>query len=417
MTEFLRLPFRAGLSAILVFAATAALPAFSARAATPDGDPIRIGEINSYTGLPAFTLPYRQGWQLAVAEINAAGGLLGGRPLDVISRDDGGRPDDAVRVAGELLTGERVVLLAGTYFSHVGLAVSDFARHNRIPFLAAEPLSDALTWSQGNRYTFRLRPSTYMQAAMLADQAAALPAKRWVTVAPNYEYGQSAVAWFKRLLTEKRPDVTFVGEQWPAQGRIEAGTTVQALAAAEPDAVFNATFGADLARLVREGNQRGLFAGRSVVSLLTGEPEYLEPLRDEAPAGWIVTGYPGAGLTTPEHQAFLDAYRARFHEEPRLGSVVGYTTFKAIAAAITRAGSTDPEALVDGLTGLTLVSPFGPISFRAIDHQATMGAFVGRIGIEDGHGTLVDWHSVDGAASLPPDAVVQTLRPAAAAER
>jgi len=322
-----------------------------------------------------------------------------------------------VRVAGELLTGERVVLLAGTYFSHVGLAVSDFARHNRIPFLAAEPLSDALTWSQGNRYTFRLRPSTYMQAAMLADQAAALPAKRWVTVAPNYEYGQSAVAWFKRLLTEKRPDVTFVGEQWPAQGRIEAGTTVQALAAAEPDAVFNATFGADLARLVREGNQRGLFAGRSVVSLLTGEPEYLEPLRDEAPAGWIVTGYPGAGLTTPEHQAFLDAYRARFHEEPRLGSVVGYTTFKAIAAAITRAGSTDPEALVDGLTGLTLVSPFGPISFRAIDHQATMGAFVGRIGIEDGHGTLVDWHYVDGAASLPPDAVVQTLRPAAAAER
>jgi branched-chain amino acid transport system substrate-binding protein len=375
-------------------------------------DPIRIGEINSYTGLPAFTLPYRQGWQLAVAEVNAAGGLLGGRPLEVVSRDDGGQPADAVRSAGELVTRERVVLLAGTYFSHVGLAVSDFARHNHVPFLAAEPLSDALTWSQGNRYTFRLRPSTYMQAAMLVEQAATLPARRWVTVAPNYEYGQSAVAWFKRLLTEKRPDVTFVGEQWPALGRIEAGTTVQALAEAEPDAVFNATFGADLASLVREGRQRGLFNGRSVVSLLTGEPEYLEPLKDEAPAGWIVTGYPGSQLTTPEHQAFLGAYRARFHEEPRLGAVVGYTCFKAIAAAITRAGSTEPEALVDALAGLTLLSPFGPVSFRAIDHQSTMGAFVGRIAVTDGHGTMVDWHYADGAAYLPADDVVRTLRPA-----
>ena len=260
--------------------------------------PIRIGEINSYTGQPAFTLPYRNGWQLALEQANAAGGVLG-RKLEIISRDDAGRPQDAVRVAGELLSDQKVDLLAGTFLSNVGLAVSDVALQNKRLFVGGEPLSDALVWERGNRYTFRLRPSTYMQAAMLVEDAAKLPAKRWVTVAPNYEYGQSAVKWFKQLLQAKRPDVEFVGEQWPALGRIDAGATVQALGQPRPDAIFNVTFGADLTNFVRQGNTRGLFEKRSVVSMLTGEPEYLDPLGDETPEGWIVTGYPGAPQLRP----------------------------------------------------------------------------------------------------------------------
>lgn len=376
-------------------------------------EPVRIGEINSYTGLPSFTIPYRQGWQLAVEEINTAGGVLGGRPLEVISRDDGGKPADAVRAATELLTAEHVALLAGTFFSHVGLAVSDVALRHKAVFVAAEPLSDSLTWSSGNAYTFRLRPSTYMQCAMLVEQAAKLPAKRWATLAPNYEYGQSAVTWFKRLLQQARPDVEFVAEQWPAQGKLEAGTTVQALVAAQPEAIFNVTFGPDLAKFVREGTQRGLFEGRPVVSLLTGEPEYLDVLKDEAPVGWIVTGYPGAQITTPDHTAFLNAYRERFKEEPKLGSVVGYTTFKAIAAALDRAGSTDSEAVARAFSDLTLASPFGPITFRSLDHQSTMGAFVGRIAVDAGRGRMVDWVYAKGADYLPPDAAVKALRPVA----
>lgn len=400
--------FTSRLLGTLVGAVLAAAPLTAPKAAEPA---IRIGEINSYTGLPAFTIPYRQGWQLAVEEINAAGGLLGGRKLEVVSRDDGGKPDDAVRVAGELVSSEKVALLAGTYFSHVGLAVSDFAARNKVVFIAAEPLTDALTWDKGNRYSFRLRPSTYMQAAMLVEEAAKLPARRWATVAPNYEYGQSAVKWFKQMLQAKRPDVEFVGEQWPALGKIEAGTTVQALAAAKPEAIFNVTFGADLAKFVREGTQRGLFRDRAVVSLLTGEPEYLDPLKDEAPVGWIVTGYPWDRIATPEHTAFLEAYRKRFNDYPRLGSVVGYTTFKAIAAAIQQAGSTESEAMVSALSGLKLLSPLGPVTFRALDHQATMGAFVGTVALTDGHGAMVDWRYADGADYLPPDAVVKTMRP------
>jgi len=371
---------------------------------------IRIGEINSYSTIPQFTLPYRMGWQLAVEEVNAAGGLLG-RLVEVVSRDDAGKPEDAIRLATELVSSEKVALLTGTFLSNVGLAVADFALRNRVVFVAAEPLTDALVWEKGNRYTFRLRPSTYMQSAMLVEEAAKLPAKRWAVIAPNYEYGQSAVANFKQLLKAKRPDVEFVAEQWPALGKLEASSTVQAIIAARPDAIFNVTFGADLPRLVREGNLRGLFPRVPVVSLLSGEPEYLDVLKDETPKGWIVTGYPWSQISTPEHSKFFNTYYKRYNDYPRLGSVVGYSTFTAIFEAIRKAKSLDAEQLIGALRGLQWSTPFGPAQFRAVDHQSTMGAYVGKLDVRDGKGVMVDWRYADGAQYLPSPAEATKQRP------
>lgn len=371
--------------------------------------PIRIGEINSYSAIPSFTLPYRNGWQLAMEEINARGGILG-RKLEIISRDDAGKPQDTIRLAGELLDEQKVDILAGGYLSNVGLALSDYAAQRKCLYVAGEPLSDALVWEKGNRYCFRLRPSTYMQAAMLVEEAAKLSAKRWVTVAPNYEYGLSTVKWFRTLLSAKRPDVQFVGEQWPALGKIDAGATAAALAQAEPDAILNVTFGPDLTNFVRQGNTRGLFEKRSVVSVLTGEPEYLEPLGDETPHGWIVTGYPQAQVETKANQAFIAAYKARFDKMPGMGSVVGYTLIHSIAAGITRSGSLDVDKLIGGFRGVTFDTPFGPASYRAIDHQGTLGTFVGKTAVVDGKGSMTDWHYADGVGYLPTDEQVKGLR-------
>ena len=357
----------------LLGAGLAIMVAGMAQSAMAQGE-IKIGEINSYSLLPAFTEPYRKGWQLALEEINAAGGI-NGKKLVVISKDDGGKPADAQTAANELVSSEKVVMLTGTFLSNIGLAVSDFANQKKVFFLAAEPLTDAITWAKGNRYTFRLRPSNYMQAAMLAEEAAKLPAKRWATIAPNYEYGQSAVAVFKKLMSEKRPDIQWVDEQWPPFGKLDAGPVVQALAAANPEAILNVTFGADLVKFVREGNTRGLFKDRSVVSFLTGEPEYLDPLKEETPEGWIVTGYPWYDIKTPEHDKFAKAYQAKFNDYPRLGSIVGYQTIKAAAAILIKANSDDPEKLIAAAEGLSMPSPFGEITFRKIDHQSTLGAY------------------------------------------
>ena len=370
---------------------------------------IKIGEINSYKAQPAFLDPYKKGWELALEEVNAAGGVLG-KKLEVISRDDNATPGDAVRVAEELVSREGVALITGTFLSNIGLAVTDFAKQRKVFFLAAEPLTDKITWQNGNHYTFRLRPNTYMQVAMLAPEAVKLKKKRWAVVYPNYEYGQSAVATFKEMMKKAQPDVEFVAEQAPPLGKVDAGAVAQALADAKPDAIFNVLFGADLSKFVREGNTRGLFKDRAVVSVLTGEPEYLDPLKDETPNGWIVTGYPWYGIQTPEHKAFFLAYHGKYKDYPRLGSVVGYSMIKSVAAGIAKAKSSETPKLVEAFKGLQVDTPFGKITYRAEDHQSTMGAFVGKTKNDNGKGVMVDYSYFDGAKFQPSAADIKKSR-------
>ncbi len=392
------------------FARLIALAAvFAVSTTQANAEPIRIGEINSYTRLPAFTEPYKKGWQMALEEINARGGI-DGRKIEVISRDDAGKPGNAVKIAEELVKRDEVALLTGTFFSHIGLAVSDYAKQNKVLFIAAEPLTDAIVWSKGNEYTFRLRPSTYMQSAMLAAEAAKTDAVKWATVAPNYAYGKDAVAAFKEVLKKLKPSVDFVDEQWPALFKIDAGVTVRALEAAKPEGIFNVTFGPDLGAMVREGTVRGLFEGRTVVSLLTGEPEYLEPLKGEAPKDWIVTGYPWYAIDTPEHNAFRAAYEKRWDETLKMGSLVGYNTMLTIAALLEKTGSTDTDKMVAAMKDLEVATPQGKIHYRAADHQATMGSWVGRTDVVDGQGRMTEWRYIDGAEVLPSPEEAKAMR-------
>ncbi len=372
---------------------------------------IKIGEINSYKAQPAFLEPYKKGWELAQEQINNAGGV-NGKKLETIFRDDNATPSDAIRAAEELVSREKVALISGTFLSNVGLAVGDFAKQRKVIFVASEPLSDKVTWGNGNAFTYRLRASTYMQTTMLVPEAAKLNKKRWGIVYPNYEYGQSAAQSFKKLLIAAQPagGVEFV-EQAAPLGKIDAGSVAQALLDAKVDAIFNVTFGADLQKFVREGNTRGLFKGRPVVSLLSGEPEYLDTLKEETPEGWLVTGYPWDQVNTADNKAFREAYQAKYKDNPRLGSVVGYATMKSIAAMLKKSGSTDTAKMQAAMKNLVVDSPFGKITWRAQDNQSTMGAFVGRLTQKDGKGMMTGWRYVDGKDVQPTDEEVKRLRP------
>ncbi|WP_294256464.1 ABC transporter substrate-binding protein [uncultured Comamonas sp.] len=377
---------------------------------------IKIGEINSYKAQPAFLEPYKKGMELAVEQVNAAGGIAG-KKLQLIVRDDNATPGDAVRAAEELYTLEKIDVLTGSFLSHVGLALTDYAKQKKRFFLASEPLTDKIVWADGNHYTYRLRGSTYMQTAMLVEEALKLNKQRWAIVYPNYEYGQSAVATFKTLMKARQPGIEFVAEQAPALGKIDAGSVVQALADAKPDAIFNVLFATDLGKFVREGNTRGLFKGREVVGLLTAEPEYLDPLKKEAPIGWTVTGYPWYSINTPEHTAFLKAYQARFKDYPRLGTIVGYNAIQSIAAGLRKTkGDPDTEKLIAAFKGLEVATPFGPITYRAQDNQSTMGAYIGKTAYDEklGRGVLVHYRYADGKNYQPTDEEVKKLRPAMA---
>ena len=344
-------------------------------------------------------------------QVNDSGGVLN-RPLKFIFRDDQGEPGEAVKIAEELITREGAVMITGTILSNVGLAISSLAGEKEFVYLASEPLADSIVWSSGNKYTFRLRTSTFMQTAMLAEEAAKTDAVKFATIAPNYAYGKDAVAAFKENLLKLKPDAEFVGEQWPALFKIDAGAESQAIERSKPDAIFNVTFGTDLAKFVREGTDRGLFDGRDVYSLLSGEPEYLDPLGEEAPEGWIVTGYPWYSITDGSGKKFISDYMDRWGDYPRFGSLVGFMTVQSISAALERAGSTETEAIRDAFEDLRVETPVGSITFRSSDNQSTMGAYVGRIALEDGRGVMTDWEFKDGINYLPSDEEVGKLRPA-----
>ncbi len=376
--------------------------------------PIKIGDINTYSGIGApFTGPYRAGVEMAVEEINAKGGVLG-RKLEVLFRDDKGQPAEAVKHAQELVESDKVAMLTGTFLSNVGLAVSDWAKQNKTMFLAAEPLTEALTWSKGHDHAVRLRPSTYEQGRMLAEKAGRMKYVKWATIGPNYEYGKRAWETFRDRLKEQKPEVQIVGEHWPTLGKIEPGPLVTAILNQNPDALYVSLFGSDWLAFVREAGKRGLFQKTFVVGILLGEPEYIDPLKLEAPEGMLVTGYPWYDVKIAGHQEWVARFIKRGDKTPVLGSLIGYVTYLSVAEAIRKAGGTETPKLVTAFKGLKVETPTGPITFRAADGQSTMGAWVGttRLDAKRGVGIMVNHEYIPGEKVLPSEEEAKKLRPA-----
>ena len=384
--------------------------------------PIRIGDINSYSGTgAAFTAPYRVAVEMALDEVNQKGGVLG-RKLEVLFRDDKLRPDEGIKHAQELVLQEKVAFLMGTFSSAVGLAVSDFAFKQKVLFLAAEPLTDALTWQKGHRYVFRVRPNTWEQGRMLAERAAKLPYVKWANIGPDYEYGHKAWEGFWTRLKELKPEVSEVSSSFPKLGAGQYVDQINKLIASGPDAVFTSLFGGDWIAFVKQAAPFGLFTGdarKFLVGILLGEPEYIDPLGRDAPQGMLVTGYPWYAIDTPAHKGFVERY-GRFVAQkypslaryPQQGSLVGYVTLIAMTEAIRKAGTTDTENVIKALEGLRVETPIGGVTFRPSDHQSTMGAWVGltKFDTQRGVGIMTDWEYVPGEKMLPSDEEVRKLR-------
>jgi branched-chain amino acid transport system substrate-binding protein len=154
----------------------------------------------------------------------------------------------------------------------------------------------------------------------------------------------------------------------------------------------------------------GLFERRTVVSLLTGEPEYLIPLGEETPEGWIITGYPWEQITDPAHLAFVTGYRAKFNDTPRLGSFLGYVFAYMCRDLIAKAGSVDTEALLKTFDDMKFETISGPVTMRGIDKQATMGAWVGETTLKGKVGAMKNWRFADGANYMFSEAEVRAAR-------
>ena len=181
---------------------------------------------------------------------------------------------------------------------------------------------------------------------------------------------------------------------------------------AKPDGIFNVLFGPDLTQFVREGNTRGLFEKKAALSLLTGEPEWLLPLEDEAPEGWIVTGYPWDEIDDPRHKAFVDAYRAKLqrHAAPRLAARLHGRLHDPRHASSARA-RTETDAMIKALEDCPVRHGRRPRHHaRASTTSPPWAPGSAKLALKGATGGMTDWTYKDGAAFMPTEAEVKAVR-------
>jgi branched-chain amino acid transport system substrate-binding protein len=384
----------------------------AARAAdNTKSEPILVGQIVEEKAWPELGLKHHRGVELAVNEINAAGGIHG-RPIKLITRDGGAAtPADVSRNAEDLVNRDGVRFLIGTIADNNSLAVETFAKQNKVFFIKGVNGSMRMIWQEGSPYFAHYGEPNYLFGGALAEAAAKTGAKKWAFVGPDYEFGHSVIEEFKKALIKKVPDAVMMKEYYFPIGKIDAPSVTQALQWEKPDGIFIALWGSDQVAFIREGKRRNLFDGKTMVSAILGQPENFDVMKAEVPTGWITQGWPLDEITVPEHKAFVTAYRKAYGEDPGYFSYVGYNAMKALAAAMDKASAITPEAVSAAMYGMNFASTAGPVTFRPSDGQSTVGLWVGKTAIVDGKPKLVDWTYEAGDKYYPGDDYVKTVRP------
>lgn len=398
------------------FLTAAAVPAaHSADPATPE--PIRIGDIALYTGEAAMVRPYKAALDMAVKEINDAGGLMG-RKVEIISRDSKSSPAESVRLAQELVLRDKVSAIINCDLSSSSMAVGNLlsSKNMRVPLIVGCSETDSIIWGKtGNDVMFRVAAGAYMIVSGTFKKAIEIYGdqikdKRWVSLAQNFEYGHSMVESAHLQADKHGLNANWVGEQWPAYDRLNAGATVGALGHDKPDVLLTTMISSDLAKFVREGNNRSFFKDRIIISPQVALPDHFDMLKTETPEGWVSSGFPVDEISTPEFVVFRDKY-AQFTKEPlRTYTLGGYNAVQALAAAIIKAGSAEPTAIIAAFPGIKYNTPLGEQTIREIDHQATTPFWVGVTKIVNGVPKLVNWSQEKAEDHLPSDEWIKERR-------
>ncbi|HTZ38376.1 MAG TPA: ABC transporter substrate-binding protein [Stellaceae bacterium] len=360
---------------LAVLCAAAAFLPLGARAA----DTIKIGFPIPLSGPTAvYGKPLLQGAQMAVAEINAKGGVLG-KKLEILSRDSKANADEAVRLSRELIIKDNVDFLVGTLTSAEAPAVSTVAKENKIVFIAPTSKSTILTDAQHiHPYIFRVSSNTDVEGdAGATEMAKFKDVKTVVTIGPDYAYGRDSIAAFIKALKQKAPNMQVVDSQWPKLGEPDFTAFINAMLSKNPDAVYCSLFAGDFVTFTKEATPLGLFKkikNQLVDPAEVGTTDEAQALGADYPYGIVADAYDpvvwGGGNEPAEHKKFVEDLKAFTHDKYASGwSIVAYESIYALAEGIKKAGSTKSDAVSKALEGLTFDTPVGKRSFSVKSHE------------------------------------------------
>ncbi len=365
-------------------AVLAALWGVAAAPAAWAAKPVKLGFVYIMSGpFSTYGQFAKQGAQLAIDEINRAGGILG-RPVEGYFEDSTGKPDVAKRAIRKLVYQVGVDAVIGLDSSGVAKSVVPGMKELRTPLIITHAATPDVTGKVCNRYTFRISVNINQNCKAAALVAAKSKARVWATVGPDYAFGHQSWEYFRKYLRELRPDVTFLPDDKVAFAPIKTtdfSSYITKIMDAKPEGVFISLWGGNLIDFVRQARDLGFFDGRfDVLMSLGGAVEVLYALKDKMPEGvWVGTRYWFLANDSARNRQFVDAYFKRYGQYPSYNAHGAYAAVYAYKAAAEKAGSTDKEAVVDALEGLSLEIPVGTITLRKGDHQALTPATWGRI--------------------------------------
>ncbi len=366
--------FRSLLVSMLVVLGMA-LPAFAQT-------PVKVGAIYILSGGAATYGQFaKNGLDLAVDEINAAGGILG-RQVEVSLEDSEGSAEVAIRAARRLVYEGNVDLLMGLDSSGVAAALAPVVPELERPFIITHAATPDVTGSLCNANVFRVSVNInqHMKAAALLA-ASELSAKRWTTIGPDYSFGHQSWEFFQDYAKDTVDGIEFMDEvAFPPFGGQDFVPFITRIMDAKPEGVLISLWGGDLINFVRQASDRGFFdQGFEVMMTLGGATEVLSALGDRMPEGvWVGTRYWFLGPDSDVNRHFVEAYHERYGEYPSYNAEGAYSALYTYKAAAEKAGSVDTDAIIAALEGLTLDTPAGVRTIRPEDHQAVLPATWGK---------------------------------------
>ena len=338
---------------------------------------IKVGILDTYSGPPAvYGNDALNGFKLALNDINKKGVL--GTKIEFTTRDDKFKVDIGLSMAKELVMMEKVDLIVGTINSAVSLAVSDYAKEEKTPFIVWISKTEKITGEKGHRYVFSTAENTYMAGKAGGAALSKKPYKKYWIAGDDYEYGHAIADAAWRNLKVLKPNVELIGQSWWKVGEPDLIPYITAITSAKPDAVIFATGGASMTNALKAIKSTGMSEKVPIWIHTATDHAVLKPLGLEAPEGVMGTmDYHFYYPDTKANKAFVKAFQDAYGGPPGFPAFHAYITARLIAKAFAKAGAVDKEKFINAIEGMKVDSPVGEVEMRACDHQAVLPLFLG----------------------------------------
>lgn len=362
-------------------------PLMTGLAQAQDSGPIKLGFIASLTGAQApLGQPMLMGAQIAVEQINQAGGV-NGRKIELVVRDDKAKPADAT-VAARELAGNGVNLHLGVVSSAVALALTAMLEQEKTVLITCAAHSDKLTKENFNRHYFRVTDNPYMKlrfmARGIAERHGAVTS--WSGLIPDHEYGRTTWNCFEEGLLQYYPELTRQQPKITAPLKTQYGATdyrnvIGAAMSLPAEGFLNAAYGGDAVTLYKQAGPYGFFKKAKVLVDSANEFVVAKAMKHDLPDHWVGTHwYSGAFEDVPLSKAVFAEYKKRTGDGYALGWLgEGHAAVMAYAKAIQEAGTTDTQAVIKALESVKFDTVCGPRYFRKEDHQAVKPLIMYRL--------------------------------------